>query len=196
MPTFDLRYIQAAEYLYNPVTKVVTHGEKVKVGDAMKASLEVKRAEGRLYAEGGLAEFMANITGGVISYGVKYVSDEAQKLLYGFSEYTRTVGGKQVKSLRLTGKGEAKYVSTSFYAPDVIDGANKYTCVYVARALFGPPSYSFATKGQNLTFNTPTTSGEFLKEQSEDEVFIEIAVCDTMDEAKAWCDAVLTEEAA
>ena len=196
MPTFDLRYIQAAEYLYNPVTKAVTHGEKVKVGDAMSANLEVRRAEGRLYAEGGLAEFMAHITGGVISYGVKYVTDEAKKLLYGFVEHTRSINSKEVKSMRLTGKAQAKYVSTSFYAPDVIDGTNKYTCVYIARSLFAPPSYSFQTKGQNLTFNTPTTSGEFLKEQSEDEVFLEIAVCDTLEDAIAWCDAVLSDEVA
>ncbi len=196
MPSFDLRYIQAAEYLYNSATKKVTHGEAVKVGDAMTASLEVRRAEGRLYAEGSLAEFMAMITGGVISLGVKYITDDAQKLLYGFVEHSRKVGEKQIKGLRLTGTAQAKYVSVSFYAPDVIDGTNKYTCVYVARSLFGPPSYSFQTKGQNLTFNTPTTSGEFLKEHSDDEVFIEVAVCDTVDEAKEWCDLVLTDEVA
>lgn len=196
MPSFDLRYIQAAEYLYNSSTKKVTHGEKVKVGDAMSANLEVRRAEGRLYAEGSLAEFMAMITGGVISLGVKYITDEAQKLLYGFSEATRTVAEKPIKSLRLTGTAQAKYVAISFYAPDVIDGANKYTCIHVARALFGPPSYSFQTKGQNLTFNTPTTSGEFLKDHSSDELFLDVAVCDTLAEATAWCDAVLTDEVA
>lgn len=196
MPSFDLRYIQAAEYKYNAVTKTVTHGEKVKVGDAITAGLEVRRAEGRLYAEGSLAEFMAQIVGGVISYGVKYITQEAQKLLYGYSDHTRQVNGKEISSLRLTGRAEAKYVSTSFFAPDVIDGTTKYTAVYVARSLFGPPSYSFQTKGENITFNTPTTSGEFLKEHSTDEVFIEVAICDTMEDAEAWCDAVLTDEGA
>ena len=133
------------------------------------------------------------ITGGTISYGVKYITEAAQKLLYGFIEHTRVVKDASVKSLRLTGQSQAKYVSSSFYAPDVIDGANKFTCVYIARSLFGPPSYGFQTKGQNLTFNTPTTTGEFLKAHSNDEVFIEVATCDDVETAKAWCDAVLTD---
>lgn len=191
MPQFDLRYIQAAEYQYDSETKTVSHGEKTKVGDAMTAGIEVRRAEGRLYAEGRLAEFMALITGGTISYGVKYVLDAAKKLLYGFTENTISVNEKTIPGLRLSSKAAAKYVSTSFYTPDIIDGVTKYTCMYIAKALFSPPSYSFQTKGQNLTFNTPTTTGEFLADDSSDEVLLDTAVCDTIADAEAWCDAVL-----
>ena len=50
---------------------------------------------------------------------------------------------------------------------------------------------SYETKGQNIVFKTPTTTGEFLADDSTDELLIEVAICDTPQEAKAWCDLVL-----
>lgn len=191
MPTFDARYIQAAKYTYDKDSGAVSYTDKTKVGDAMEVNLELKFAEGRLYAEGRLAEYMKLATGGTISAAVKYILQEAQMLLYGATEHTRTIGEKEVKGLRFTAKDEANYVGFSLYAPDMIDGVTKYTTMFVSKALFGPPSYGFKTKGQNLEFKTPTTTGEFLADDSTDEVLIDTAIVDTIEEAKAWCDAVL-----
>lgn len=58
MPTFDARYIQIAKYNFEKETKAVSYTEKTKVGDAMAVNLELKFAEGRLYAEGKLAEYL------------------------------------------------------------------------------------------------------------------------------------------
>ena len=78
-----------------------------------------------------------------------------------------------------------------FSAPDMIDGVRKYTCVLVYRALFGPPAYNYVTKGENLQFQTPTTTGEFLPSHNSDLDMMEIAVADTEALARAWVDAVL-----
>ena len=195
MPTFDMRYIQAAKYNYDKETGKVTYTEKTKVGDAMGANLELKFAEGRLYAEGRLAEYIKLATGGSLSLAAKYLLKEAQKLLYGAKDNTRTVGGKEVKGLRFSAKDVANYVGISLYAPDMIDGVTKYTTVFVAKAMFGPPAMGFKTKGQSLEFKTPTTTGEFLADDSTDEVLIDTVTVDTVDEAIAWCDAVLGGEA-
>ena len=191
MPTFDARYIQIAKYNFEKETKAVRYTEKTKVGDAMAVNLELKFAEGRLYAEGKLAEYLKEATGGTISIAVKYILDAAQKMMYGATESTKTVASKQIKGLRFSAKDVANYVGVSLYAPDKIDGVIKYTTMFAAKALFGPPAYSFATKGQNIEFKTPTTSGEFLPDDSDDEILIDTAICDTIEEAKAWCDAVL-----
>lgn len=196
MPTFDARYIQAAKYNYDEETGKVSYTDKTKVGDAMEVNMELKFAEGRLYAEGRLAEYMKQPTGGTMSMAVKRILENAQKLLYGSKEHTRTVDGKEVKSLRTTAKDVAEYVGVSLYAPDKIDGVTKYTTMFVAKSLFGPPAYRFKTKGQTLEFNTPTTTGEFLADDSADEVLIDTAVVDTIEEAIAWCDTVLGGAAA
>ena len=187
MPSFDLRHIQAAAYNYDPSTETVSYTGKVRVGDAMTANVELKFAEGRLYAEGRLAEYMKLATGGTISLAVARIMPAAQQLLYGASESSRS----NLSGLKYTAKDAAKYVGVSFYAPDMIDGKTKYTCMFVAKALFGPPSYAYKTKGQNLEFATPTTTGEFLASDDREELLIDTAVADTIEAAAAWCDAVL-----
>lgn len=196
MPTFDLRYIQIAKYNYDKETKKVSYTEKTKAGDAMEVNLDLKFAEGRLYAEGRLAEYMKLATGGTVSMAVKYILQAAQKLMYGSKDKERMLGEKKVTGLVTTAKDAANYVGMSCFAPDVIDGVTKYTAIFAAKALFGPPSYGYKSKGQNLEFKTPTTTGEFLPDDSENEVLIETAVLDSMDDAKAWCDLVLAEAAA
>ena len=193
MPAFDLRHIYIAEY--QNASGAITYGVPVKAGDAMSANLEMRYAEGRLYAESTLAEYMRKALGGTISLAVKYIPEEAQTLMYGTQSNTRTVGEKQIKSLKTTAKDVLKYVGVSFYAPDMIDGVQKYTCVFVSRALFGAPSMVYQTLGESITFNTPTTTGEFLANNAATQDLLETAIADTEEDAIAWCAAVFGKNA-
>ena len=189
MPQFDLRGIKVATYVNTNGT--ITYTGATSIGDAMNVNLELRFAEGRLYAESTLAEYMRKVVGGTISIGVKYIPDTAQTMLFGVTAKTRTVGTSSVGSLVTTAKDTPKYVGVGFYAPDMVDGVKKYTAVKVAKALFGNPSMSLQTAGENIVFNTPTTSGEFLADDSTNQDMIEVAVCDTEADAKAWVTAVL-----
>lgn len=185
MPTFDLRGIKIGKYTNTDGT--ITYDTPVSMGDAMSVELNLTAAEGRLYAESRLAEYKKLITGGTASVGVKYITDAAQKLLFGMSENTRNVGtNTSQKSLKATAKDIAKYVGMGFYAPDAIDGTDKYTAVFVYKVLFGAPGYVYATKGDSITFQTPTTTGEFLADDSEDKNIMEIATLASESDAVAW----------
>lgn len=193
MPQFDLRGIHCAQYVNTNGT--ITYTDAQEVGDAMTATLEMRFAEGRLYAESTLAEFMRKATGGTIALGVKYIKNAAQQLMFGSTSKTRSItsGGssQNVSSLVLGAKSTPAYVGVSFYAPDMIDGVEKYTCVFASKCLFGPPSMTLQTAGENIQFNTPTTSGEFLASDAASQDMLEVAVCDTEAAAIAWCAAVL-----
>ncbi len=193
MPQYDLRGIKVAKYNFS--NNAVSYTDPLVAGDAMAVTLELKFAEGRLYAESALAEYMREPTGGTISIGVKYLPDAVQQLLFGSRAKTRSIGSgqsaKNIGSLVIGAKEEGDYVGVAFYAPDRIDGAKKFTCVKIAKAMFGPPSMSFQTKGESIVFNTPTTTGEFLADDSETQDLIEVAVCDTEADAIAWRDGVL-----
>ncbi len=197
MPQFDLRGIHVAEYNNN--SGEISYTNRMKMGDAMSVNLELRIAEGRLYAESSLAEYMRKVVGGTISVGVKYIPEAVQQMLFGKAEKSRSIkyndgaGEKTVtaKSLVTGGKSQSKYVGVSFYAPDQIDGATKYTAVKIARALFGEPSMSLTTANENIVFNTPTTSGEFLADNSSELEMKEVAILDTEAAAIAWCEAVL-----
>lgn len=192
MPSFDLRGIHVARY--KDENGQVSYSDITPVGDAMNVNLELKFAEGRLYAEGRLAEYIKLATGGTLSIAVKYIPRAAQIIMYDAKEKKRTVNSKEITGLSYTTKDIANYVGCSFYAPDKIDGVTKYTCVFVSKALFGPPSLVYQTKGDSITFNAPTTTGEFLGDDSGDEQLFETAIVDDVKAAKAWCKAVFKTE--
>lgn len=197
MPQFDLRGIKVAKYVNTAGS--ISYTSAQALGDAMTANLEMKYAEGRLYAESTLAEFMKKATGGTISVGVKYIKTAAQQLLFGSRAKTRSVtyqeGTTQITA-SVTGlvqgaKDVPVYVGIAFYAPDMVDGVEKYTCVMARKVLFGPPSMTLQTAGDSIQFNTPVTSGEFLADDSATQDMLEVAICDSEAEAIAWVTAVL-----
>lgn len=193
MPSFDLKGIKIAEY--NAAESSVSYTNAQSIGDAMNVNLELRYAEGRLYAESAFAEYMKLAVGGTISIGLKYIPDEAQKVMFGSRETSYTVSGTSsanIKGLALGAKSVGKYVGVAFYAPDMRDKKKKFTCVKVNCALFSPPSLSYQTKGENIQFSTPTTTGEFLADDSDNQDMLEVAIVDTEELAKAWVEAVLT----
>ena len=185
MPSFDLRGIRAGKYKNTAGT--VSYENPTDVGDAMSAQLDLKFAEGRLYAESKLAEYIKLATGGTISLAVKYIKKAAQAMLYGCTTDTSK------ENIKFSAKDVANYVGVGFYAPDKVDGVTKYTCVWVPKALFGPPSMAYQTKGENIQFNTPTTTGEFLADDSENELLLETETVDTAAEAVTWIKGKLGE---
>ena len=199
MPQFGLRSIYAAKY--NNTQGVIGYSDIQHVGDAISANLELRYAEGRLYAEDMLAEYMRKAVGGTISIGVKYIKQAAQHLLFNSKTKSRsipytpagttaTATATAVSSV-ISGENEGQYVGVAFFAPDMVDGVEKYTCVLIKKALFGPPSMSLQTMGESITFNTPTTSGEFLADDSATHDLMEVAIVDNIEAAKAWVQTVL-----
>ena len=76
MPQFDLRHIYCAKYVNTAGT--ISYTDAQQIGDAMNANIELRYAEGRLYAESTLAEYMRKAVGGTISLGVKYIKSAAR----------------------------------------------------------------------------------------------------------------------
>jgi hypothetical protein len=199
MPQIGLKGIKAAKYVNTE--GVITYTNPTAVGDAMTANLELRYAEGRLYAEDMLAEYMRKAVGGTISLGVKYIKQSAQALLFGKQTKEREISYTPVGSSTPTtatatslvtgGQDLGQYVGVAFYSPDLVDGEPKFTCVLVKKCLFGPPSMSLQAMGENIQFNTPTTSGEFLADDSEAQDLFEVAIVDDENAAKAWVDEVL-----
>ena len=189
MPEFGMRYVKCAEYINT--AGVITHGTMTAVGDAMTANLELRFAEARLYAEDQLAEYLRKPLGGSISIGVKYIKDDAKKLMFGVTEKSRTISNTAVKSLLTTAKDVQKEVALAFYCPSMIDGAEKYVAVFIHRARFGQPSMTAQTLGESVTFQTPTTVGEFLPDHTSAANLMETYVADTTAAAEAWIGACL-----
>lgn len=194
MPYIDLRGIKVAKYSNDNGT--TSYSEGTSIGDAMSVNLSLRRAEGRLYAESTLAEYLSEVVGGTVSIAEKYIPDAAQKLMYGARESSRTVNSKSVKGLKYGANDTGNEVGVAAYAPDMIDGVKKYTAFQVKRARFGVPDLNFQTKGESIAFQTPTTTGEFMPDHAENKDYLEVVTVDDEETAKAWVDAVLNITAA
>ena len=194
MPQYGLRGIKVAKYVNTNGS--ITYTNKQSAGGAMQVNFELRRGEARLYAEDGLAEYMTSAVGGTISMGVKYIPDAAQQLMFGLSQTSRaiTAGGSTstVTGLAVNAKTEGDYVGVAFYCPAIVDSVKKFWCCKIAKALFAPPSMSLQTKGETIVFNTPTTTGELLMDDSAAGQLYESAYVDTEAKAIAWVDKVLT----
>lgn len=188
MPLFDFRGIKAGKYNSN-----AAYSDKTTLGEAMNCLLAFAFAEGRLYAESSLAEYLKRATGGTLSIGTKYIPKEGQILLYGVETKTRTVNGKQIISIVHSTDNKPNYVGVGMYAPDMIDGEEKYTAFFIHRAMFGPPSWELQTQGETIKFATPTTSGEFMAKDKIGKNLLEFAICDTEEDAIAWIDQIFDE---
>ena len=177
MPQFGLKGIKAAKYVNTAGT--ITYTNPTEVGDAMTANLELRFAEGRLYAEDMLAEYMRKAIGGTISIGVKYIKQTAQQLLFGV----------QTKNRSVTYTPTGTTVTATATATSVVTGGSDLG-QYVGLAFYSP-DMSLQTMGENIAFNTPTTSGEFLADDSAAQDLFEVAIVDDENAAKAWITAVL-----
>lgn len=178
MPQFDLRGMKVGKY--KNTNGVISFETPIALGDAMNVNLDLRFAEGRLYAESVLAEYVREPTGGTISVGTKYIKKEAEVLLFGCTAET------DMDEVTYSGKDNANYVGFGAYAPDKIDGVTKFTAFFVHKTMFGPPGYSLQTKGENIQFSTPTTSGEFLPDDSADKKMLSRATLATEAAAIAW----------
>lgn len=194
MPQFDLKGIKIAKYKL--LSNTVSYEDKQTIGDAMGVNLDLRFAEGRLYAEGRLAEYVREIVGGTVSIAEKYIPEAAQKVLFGSRDKTRSIssGGttSNVTGITTGADDSGVYVGVAGYAPDMVDTEKKYYCFHFRKAKFGKPAMAFQTKGETITFATPTTTGEIMADDSATHEIVEEAVLDTEAAAKAWVDAVLT----
>ena len=128
---------------------------------------------------------------------MKYIKEAAQKLMFGLTEKSRSVtptGGTAttVKSLVTKRSTLGKYVGISFYTPALYEGVEKYDCIFIGKCMFGEPSETLQTAGENIQFTTPVTNGEFLADDSAEGQIKEAVTVDSEELAIAWCDAVLS----
>lgn len=205
---FDLKDILYGEYNYDKTTDKITYANPGVMGRGITATFELRFAEGRLYSSGALSRYRKKLTGGSISLGVEALTLAVQQSLFkAESDETQlpAVGEAAAKKINGIGYSEntrGRYVGIATYVPaDSKDDTDACICIFVRKTMMGPPSMSYQTANDSITWTTPTTTGEFLspdkKPGEEAKLMLSIAEVDNEAEALAWCKAKLgwgTEE--
>ena len=135
-----------------------TYATPVQLAKAMNADLSVELAEATLYADDGAAEIVKEFKNGTLSLGVDDVGASVASDLTGA---TIDANGVVVS----TSEDGGDPVAVGFHAKKS-NGKYKYYWLY--RVKFGIPATNLATKGDSITFSTPTIEGTILRRNKVD----------------------------
>ena len=125
---------------------------------AISADLSIELNEATLYADDGQAEVVKEFKGGTISLGIDDIGHEVAAELIGA---TIDKNGVLVSG----SEDSSKPVAIGFRAKKS-NGKYKYYWLY--RVLFGIPATNLATKGDSISFSTPTIEGTIMRRNKVD----------------------------
>lgn len=134
------------------------YGTPTQLAKAISAELSVELAEATLYADDGAAEIVKEFKNGTISLGVDDIGSTTAAALTGV-----TVDKNNVMVSNSEDGGDP--VAVGFRAKKS-NGKYKYYWFY--RVKFGIPATNLATKGDSITFSTPTIEGTVLRRNKPD----------------------------
>ena len=135
-----------------------TYATPVQLAKAMNADLSVELAEATLYADDGAAEIVKEFKNGTLSLGVDDVGASVASDLTGA---TIDANGVVVS----TSEDGGDPVAVGFRAKK---SHGKYKYYWLYRVKFGIPATNLATKGDSITFSTPTIEGTILRRNKVD----------------------------
>lgn len=125
---------------------------------AISAELSVELAEATLYADDGAAEIIKEFRSGTLALGIDDIGVTAAGDLTG-----ATIDDNHV--LISTSEDGGDPVAVGFRAKKA---NGKYRYFWLYRVKFGIPATNLATKGDSITFSTPTIEGTVLRRNKLD----------------------------
>lgn len=135
-----------------------TYGTPTQLAKAISAELSVELAEAILYADDGASEIVKEFKSGTLSLGVDDIGSEAASSLTG-----AVIDSNKVLISSSEDGGGA--VAIGFRAKKA---NGKYRYFWLYRVKFGIPETNLETKGDSITFSTPTIEGTVLRRNKAD----------------------------
>lgn len=135
-----------------------TYGAPLPLAKAIKAELSIELAESILYADDGVAEVIKDFKQGKLTLGVDDIGLTAARDLTGATTDDNGV-------LVSAGENSGNPVAIGFRALKP-NGAYRYFWLYKVK--FGFPATNLQTKGDAITFQTPTIEGMVMRRNKVD----------------------------
>ena len=135
-----------------------TYATPTPLAKAISAELSVDLAEAILYADDGAAEIVKEFKNGTLALGIDDIGSTVASDLTG-----ATIDDNHV--LISTSEDGGTPVAIGFRAKKA-NGKYKYYWLYKVK--FGIPATNLATKGDSITFSTPTIEGTIMRRNKLD----------------------------
>lgn len=132
--------------------KTGKHSDKIDVSDTIDVDIKINSNDTKLYADDQLVESDNTFKDGDIAVQVADIEDETR---------AKMLGHKYTEGETVYNKDDAApYLGVGFYATRKVHGVVKFRAVVFLKAKFSEPSEKFSTKGDNISFQTPTINGK------------------------------------
>ena len=135
-----------------------TYGVPVSLAKAISADLSIELAEAILYADNGAAYVIKDFKSGTLTLGVDDIGVTAAQDLTG-----AVVDDNGV--LISSTENDSSPVAVGFRA---LKPNNRYRYFWLYRVKFGIPATNLQTKGDTITFHTPTIAGTVMRRNKTD----------------------------
>lgn len=135
-----------------------SYEKPVQLAKAISADLSVELAEATLYADDGAAEIVKEFKSGKLTLGIDDIGSAVASDLSG-----ATIDANGV--IVSTSEDGGTPVAVGFRAKK---SNGKYRYFWLYRVKFGIPAANMATKGDSITFSTPTIEGTILRRNKAD----------------------------
>ena len=135
-----------------------TYGTPVKLAKAISADLSLELAEAILYADDAASESVKAFKNGKLTLGIDALGNVNAAALLG-----ARVDSKGV--LVSATEDTSPYVAIGFRA---LKANGKYRYFWLYKVQFAVPSDSLQTKGDNITFQTPSIEGTIIRRNKAD----------------------------
>ena len=158
MAIIGLKYPVVGKYSESGGT--VSHTDGMVLAKAIQASMSINLFSATLYADDGLSESDKGFQDGTIDLNIDDLSQDAAKFIFGATEAAGGVTGDDTtKMLVYKGDDDVPDVGVGFYAPRKKSGVRSYRAIFFTRVKFGYPNETLDTKGEQITYGTPTIQG-------------------------------------
>lgn len=135
-----------------------TYDTPIILAKAIKADLSIELAEGELYADDSAAYVIKDFKSGTLSLGIEDIGTSAAQDLTGAVMDDNGV-------LISASENDGAVVAVGFRA---LKPNNKYRYFWLYRVKFGIPATNLQTKGDSITFQTPTIEGTVMRRNKPD----------------------------
>lgn len=156
-----------------------TYSKGFKCGKAISTSITPNTVSAQLYADNNSAEDVTEFSNAAVELGVSTLPATAVPILFGHA-----IDSESQDETSNTGDS-ANYVGYAFIVADMLNGKKSYQACFLPKVKFTEGAESFETKGDNITFQTPSLSGTAYGNEDGD-WRIKSKKFDTEAEAEEW----------
>ena len=161
MAMIGLRYPICAQITEDGGTTTYSGG--TVIGRAIKADMSIEVTDDKLYADDAVAETAKEFKSGKVTLNADDIPDEIKAVIFGHKQEDAGITGEtEVKMLISGGNDDGSPVGLGFYGVKQLNGSRKYRAIWLTKVKFGVNSESLETKGESISFQTPTIEGDIM----------------------------------